>query len=67
MRSLKRKNITTYGVPLLNDGCYATEVDYNKMIEVMEYFNTWYNILVCVSTSPVSLLRLLYNTYEELT
>ena len=40
MRSLKRKNITTYGVPLLNDGCYATKVDYNKMIEVMEYFNT---------------------------
>lgn len=40
MRSLKRKNITTYGIPLLNDGCYATEVDYNKMIEVMEYFNT---------------------------
>ncbi len=40
MRSLKRKNIITYGVPLLNDGCYATEVDYSKMIEVMEYFNT---------------------------
>jgi len=40
MRSLKRKNITTYGIPLLNDGCYATEVDYSKMIEVMEYFNT---------------------------
>lgn len=40
MRSLKRKNITTYGVPLLNDGCYATEVDYNKLIETMEYFNT---------------------------
>lgn len=39
MRSLKRKNITTYGVPLLNDGCYATEVDYSKMIEVMEYFS----------------------------
>lgn len=39
MRSLKNKNITTYGVPLLNDGCYATEVDYSKMIEVMEYFS----------------------------
>jgi hypothetical protein len=38
MRSLKRKNITTYGVPLLNDGCYATELDYNKLIETMEYF-----------------------------
>jgi len=40
MRSLKNKNIKTYGVPLLNDGCYATEVDYSKMIEAMEYFNT---------------------------
>lgn len=40
MRSLKRKNITTYGVPLLNDGCYATELDYNKLLEVMEYFST---------------------------
>jgi len=39
MRSLKRKNITTYGVPLLNDGCYATEVDYNKLIDTMEYFS----------------------------
>ncbi len=39
MRSLKRKNITTYGVPLLNDGCYATELDYNKLIEMMEYFS----------------------------
>lgn len=39
MRSLKHKNITTYGVPLLNDGCYATELDYNKLIETMEYFN----------------------------
>ncbi len=40
MRSLKRKNISTYGVPLLNDGCYATELDYNKLIEAMEYFCT---------------------------
>jgi len=36
MRSLKRKNIVTYGVPLLNDGCYATEVDYENLLEVME-------------------------------
>jgi hypothetical protein len=40
MRSLKRKNISTYGVPLLTDGCYATELDYNKLIEAMEYFST---------------------------
>ncbi|HJH32435.1 MAG TPA: DUF116 domain-containing protein [Methanosarcinaceae archaeon] len=36
MRSLKRKNIKTYGVPLLNDGCYATEIDYDNLIAVME-------------------------------
>jgi hypothetical protein len=40
MRSLKRKNISTYGVPLLTDGCYVTELDYNKLIEAMEYFST---------------------------
>lgn len=40
MRSLKNKNIVTYGIPLLNDGCYATELDYNKLIENMEYFST---------------------------
>ena len=36
MRSLKSKNIVTYGVPLLNDGCYATEVDYDNLIRTME-------------------------------
>ena len=36
MRSLKRKNIVTYGVPLLNDGCYNTEIDYENLIDVME-------------------------------
>lgn len=39
MRSLKRKNIVTYGIPLLNDGCYATEIDYDNMIKVMEEFS----------------------------
>lgn len=39
MRSLKRKNIVTYGVPLLNDGCYATKIDYDNMIKVMEEFS----------------------------
>ncbi len=39
MRSLKRKNIETYGVPLLNDGCYATEIDYDNMIKVVEEFS----------------------------
>ena len=36
MRALKSKNIVTYGVPLLNDGCYATEVDYDNLIRTME-------------------------------
>ena len=36
MRSLKSKNIVTYGVPLLNDGCYATEVDYDNLILTMK-------------------------------
>ncbi|MGP8329584.1 MAG: DUF116 domain-containing protein [Methanosarcinaceae archaeon] len=39
MRSLKHKNIMTYGVPLLNDGCFATEIDYNNLLIVMEYFS----------------------------
>lgn len=39
MRSLKHKNIVTYGVPLLNDGCFATEIDYNNLLKVMEYFS----------------------------
>ncbi len=38
MRSLKRKNIVTYGVPLLTDGCYNTEVDYENLIAVLESF-----------------------------
>ena len=36
MRSLKSKNIVTYGVPLLNDGCYATEVDYDNLMRTMK-------------------------------
>lgn len=36
MRSLKSKQIVTYGVPLLNDGCYATNVDYAQLVNVME-------------------------------
>jgi hypothetical protein len=38
MRSLKRKKIVTYGVPLLTDGCYNTEVDYENLIAVLESF-----------------------------
>lgn len=36
MRSLKGKNIVTYAVPLSNDGCFATNVDYDNLIRTME-------------------------------
>jgi len=36
MRSLKGKNIVTYGIPLLNDGCFDTKVDYDNLVNVME-------------------------------
>ncbi|MCK5109855.1 MAG: DUF116 domain-containing protein, partial [Methanosarcinales archaeon] len=39
MRALKRKKIVTYGVPLLTDGCYNTEVEYENLIAVMESFD----------------------------
>jgi hypothetical protein len=39
MRSMKRKKIVTYGIPLLNDGCYATEIDYENLIRVMASFS----------------------------
>jgi uncharacterized protein len=39
MCSLNGKKIVTYGVPLLNDGCYNTKVDYEKVIETIEHFN----------------------------
>ena len=38
MRALKHKKIVTYGVPLLTDGCYNTEVDYENLIAVLESF-----------------------------
>jgi hypothetical protein len=39
MRSLKHRKIVTYGVPLLTDGCYNTEVDYENLVGVMESFS----------------------------
>ncbi|MBW6470462.1 MAG: DUF116 domain-containing protein [Methanosarcinaceae archaeon] len=39
MRSLKSSDIDTYGVPLLNDGCYATEIDHDNLIKVLEEFS----------------------------
>lgn len=39
MCALNGKKIVTYGVPLLNDGCYNTKVDYKKVIETIEHFD----------------------------
>jgi len=39
MCALNGKKVVTYGVPLLNDGCYNTKVDYEKVIEMLEYFD----------------------------
>ena len=39
MMGLKGKNIVTYGIPMLNDGCFNTEVEYSKVIETLEMFD----------------------------
>jgi hypothetical protein len=39
MCALNGKKVVTYGVPLLNDGCYNTKVDYEKVTEMLEYFD----------------------------
>jgi hypothetical protein len=39
MCALNGKKVVTYGVSLLNDGCYNTKVDYEKVIEMLEYFD----------------------------
>ncbi|WP_406657947.1 DUF116 domain-containing protein [Methanolobus sp. ZRKC2] len=36
MMGLKGKNIVTYGIPMLNDGCFNTEVEYSKVIDTLE-------------------------------
>jgi len=38
MRALKGKKVVTYGVPMENDGCYGTEVDYQKVLDAFETF-----------------------------
>ncbi|MBP1909908.1 DUF116 domain-containing protein [Methanolobus bombayensis] len=40
MMGLKGKNIVTYGVPMLNDGCFNTEVDYEKVLETLEMLSS---------------------------
>lgn len=39
MCALNGKKIVTYGIPLLNDGCYNTKVNYEKVIETIEHFD----------------------------
>jgi hypothetical protein len=38
MRALKGKKVVTYGVPMENDGCYGTEVDYQRVLDAFETF-----------------------------
>jgi hypothetical protein len=40
MRALKGKKVTTYGVPMENDGCFGTQVDYQKVLNVFEDFKS---------------------------
>lgn len=38
MRALKGKKIVTYGIPMERDGCYGTEVNYQKVLSTFETF-----------------------------
>lgn len=38
MRALKGKKVTTYGVTMENDGCFGTQVDYQKVLNAFEMF-----------------------------
>lgn len=38
MRALKDKKVITYGVPMEKDGCFGTEVNYEKVLKVFEDF-----------------------------
>ncbi|MCS3922956.1 DUF116 domain-containing protein [Methanosalsum natronophilum] len=39
MMSLKNKGIVTYGIPLMNDGCYATQVDYVNVKKTLQFLD----------------------------
>ncbi len=39
MMALKGKGIATYGIPMLNDGCFNTNIEYEKLIEALEIFS----------------------------
>lgn len=38
MQALKGTKVVTYGISMLNDGCYNTEVDYEKVTRAFEEF-----------------------------
>ncbi len=40
MMGLKGKSIVTYGIPMLNDGCFKTKVDYDKVIETLNMLSS---------------------------
>ncbi|MDK2825448.1 hypothetical protein SAMN04488589_0238 [Methanolobus vulcani] len=40
MMGLKGKKIVTYGIPMLNDGCFNTKVDYDKVIETLKILSS---------------------------
>jgi hypothetical protein len=39
MMGLKGKDIVTYGIPMYNDGCFNTGVEYWKVLQVLEMFS----------------------------
>jgi hypothetical protein len=40
MRALKGKNVVSYGIPMERDGCFGTEVNYEKVLSVFEAFKS---------------------------
>jgi hypothetical protein len=40
MRALKGKKVVSYGIPMERDGCFGTEVNYAKVLNTFETFNT---------------------------
>jgi hypothetical protein len=38
MRALKGKNVVSYGIPMERDGCFGTEVNYQKVLNAFETF-----------------------------
>lgn len=36
MMGLKGRKLITYGIPMLNDGCFNTEVEYDRVLETLE-------------------------------